>query len=182
MIQISEKFEKELCKFNEWLECSGYRIRTEDGGEGTWGLQLLNDFKEQGRNKLDHYLKELMKMYTISREDEIVEDYKLVVKEFKEFKPKGTRKAKTDSREIRPVLYNEADISKLYAEVTEMKKQMTEMMKRLEGVEGTNEKIPVVQKVDRSDQESKSEAVAPEMSDLFGEIDLGDISDIDFDD
>jgi len=188
MIQVSEKFEKELYKFNEWLECSGYRIRTEDGSEETWGLQLLNDFKEQGRNKLDHYLKELMKTYTISRADENVEDYKLVVKEFKECKPKGTRKAKIQkeekpsNREIRAVSYNSADISKLCDEVAEMRKRINEMEKRLDRAE-KGEKKTIENPIKKRETDCcKGEIASSEMTDFGEDIDLGDISDIDFDD
>ena len=94
-IVVSEKFAKELIKFNGYLTSNGYVIK-QDNVEKDWGLELLESFKEQGRNKLDHYLKELMKKHTVWKDTEIVEDYKLVVKEFKEFKPK---KGKNSTKE-----------------------------------------------------------------------------------
>jgi hypothetical protein len=175
MIEVSEKFEKDLARFNEWLDESGYRIMQDERCK-MWGLELLDDFKEQGRNKLDHYLKELMKAYKIVREGEIVEDYKLVVKEFKETKPKRSKPA-SRQQTTTTTLYKDADISKLNQEIKGIKEQISGLVKHLERMENMmkseSRPDPVV---------PVKQPLSPEVSDLFGEIDLNDISDVDFSD
>jgi hypothetical protein len=168
MSQISEKFAKDLDKFNEWLETNGYVIKRGEM-EKQWGLNLLENFKEQGRNKLEHYVKELMKQYTISREDDEVEDYKLLVKEFKEYKPKKGRnsKPKQEQKEAQD------EIAKLAQKVAMLEMKLSDIM----------EMLPKPVKEDKKDKiiEKKVKIISEEQqTSSLGEIDLDDISDIDF--
>ncbi len=96
--ELSEKFTKDLNKFFKWAE-SVYEIKdsNEVEIERDWNMKLLKNFEEPGRNKLDAYVKELMKKYKIYKDSELIDDYKVIVKEFKN-KPKRKR-VETDSSE-----------------------------------------------------------------------------------
>lgn len=94
----SEKFAKEMEKFFSWVQDQGYTIQAaKTGAEKKWKLDLLKSFEEPGRNKLEGFLREVMKTYVIRNGDEEVDDYKLMVKEFKDTKPKRKRTESTAS-------------------------------------------------------------------------------------
>lgn len=88
--EVTEKFAKELNKFFSWAKDDGYVI-SKSGDNVEWSLKLLKGFEEPGRNKLDAYIKGLMKKYVISKDDEDLDDYKVILKDFKENKPKRKR-------------------------------------------------------------------------------------------
>ena len=95
---FSEKFAKEMEKFFSWAQEQGYVIQSaKTGTEKKWKLDLLKSFEEPGRNKLEAFLRELMKTYVIRKDDEDVDDYKVMVKEFKDTKPKRKRTESTSS-------------------------------------------------------------------------------------
>ena len=86
---MSTKFEKELSKFIAWVENTEYKISdVVDNTPLKWNEVSLSNFEEPGRNKLETYIKELMKCYFISKDDEELNDIKLMTKEFREYKPK----------------------------------------------------------------------------------------------
>lgn len=88
--ELTEKFAKELNKFFGWAKDTGYVI-TKSGNSVDWSLKLLSGFEEPGRNKMDAYIKGLMKKYVISKDDEDIDDYKVILKDFKDNKPKRKR-------------------------------------------------------------------------------------------
>lgn len=93
-IVLTDKFAKEVEKFFVWASV-GYSVQDISGDTKVWSLSLLKSFDEPARNKLETFIKELMKKYTISMGDEIVEDFKLFAKAYKEApKVKKETKAK----------------------------------------------------------------------------------------
>lgn len=83
-IVLTEKFEKELKKCLNWLTETGYLLKDiVDGSIVEWNSNLLNQFVEPGRNKLESYIKEVVKNFIIEFEGEIVDDHKMIVKNFK---------------------------------------------------------------------------------------------------
>ena len=92
--EYSGKFMKELGKFFEWANEASYVIMcAKDNTERQWNMELMKNFEEPGRNKLEAYIKELQKTYVIwsKRTQEEVEDYKLFAKEFKDIPTKRKR-------------------------------------------------------------------------------------------
>jgi len=95
---FSEKFAKETEKFFSWADEQGYVIQlAKTGTEKKWKLELLKSFEEPGRNKLEAFLREVMKTYVIRKDEEDIDDYKVMVKEFKDTKPKRKRTESTMS-------------------------------------------------------------------------------------
>lgn len=90
-VSYTDKFAKELTKFFMWMNENSYIVKNEESEKLELNEMLLPDFEEPGRNKLDSYIRELMKTYKIEKEDEVMDDYKLIAKEFKENKPKTVR-------------------------------------------------------------------------------------------
>lgn len=89
--ELTEKFAKELNKFFGWARDTGYKVLKGEK-EMEWSLKLLKDFEEPGRNKMDAYIKALLKKYTINdNSSEEVDDYKVMLKDFKDNKPKRKR-------------------------------------------------------------------------------------------
>jgi hypothetical protein len=86
-IVLTEKFNKEMEKFFEWASKNNYIIRDIDDEECEWSIELLSEFKEPSRNKLEMYIKSLFDKYTIMTDNNEINDAKLLSKEFKEFKP-----------------------------------------------------------------------------------------------
>jgi hypothetical protein len=92
--EYSGKFMKELGKFFEWANEASYVIMcAKDNTERQWNMELMKNFEEPGRNKLEAYIKELQKTYVIwsKKTQEEVEDYKLFAKEFKDIPTKRKR-------------------------------------------------------------------------------------------
>jgi len=91
-LNLTAKFEKELTKFIAWVEMTDYKISDiVDGTELEWNSISLDNFEEPGRNKLETYIKQLMKVYFVSRDGNEINDIKLMTKEFREYKPKRSR-------------------------------------------------------------------------------------------
>jgi hypothetical protein len=69
-----------------------------------WNEDLLQDFREPGRNKLEVLLKELTKKYFLvkvesdSQQENEIDDLKAMIKNFKENKPKNIKKRKIVSK------------------------------------------------------------------------------------
>lgn len=97
---ISDKFAKELQKFFLWANENHYVITNASDGEvQQWNEQLLQQFYEPARNKLETYIKELLKTYSIAQtidgNVEEVDDHKILAKDFKQNKRKTKRKRTT---------------------------------------------------------------------------------------
>lgn len=116
--ELTDKFAKELNKFFVWAKDAGYEIMKGDGSV-EWSLKLIKGFEEPGRNKLDAYIKVLLKKYTISKDNEDIDDYKVILKDFKDNKPKRKRKRADTSTEgesasTTVVVDNNLDTSEIY--------------------------------------------------------------------
>lgn len=99
VVVLTEKFEKELVKCFKWLNESGYVVKdVVDGAEVGWQMSLLVQFIEPGRNKLECYIKEIIKNYIIEFGGKTIDDYKLIVKEFKESKASKISNKKSDDK------------------------------------------------------------------------------------
>jgi len=103
-LNLTAKFEKELTKFIAWVEMTDYKISDiVDGTELEWNSISLDNFEEPGRNKLETYIKQLMKVYFVSRDGNEINDIKLMTKEFREYKPKRSRSDKESESEAKVV-------------------------------------------------------------------------------
>jgi hypothetical protein len=109
--EMSQKFVKELNKFFDWAKEAKYVIMSaKDNKERNWDMDLMKNFEEPGRNKLEGYIRELQKTYVIwsSKEsnqggvvlNDEVDDYKLLAKEYKDARESEQSKRKrTESTE-----------------------------------------------------------------------------------
>jgi|LakMenE18May11ns_1017448.scaffolds.fasta_scaffold9958087_2 hypothetical protein len=114
---LSSKFEKELVKFIAWVKTTDYKVSDiVDGSELEWKNVNLENFEEPGRNKLETYIKELMKVYFVSRGGEEINDIKLMTKEFREYKPKrsivDTESEGTSEKKKKSIEKNERPIKR----------------------------------------------------------------------
>jgi hypothetical protein len=92
-IILSEKFEKELVKFIAWLPTTDYKIRDiVDNDELEWKDSILTNFEEPGRNKLESYIREMSKIYFITKGDQEVNDVKFMANDFRTAKVKNIKK------------------------------------------------------------------------------------------
>ncbi len=127
-MNLSTKFEKELCKFIAWVEKTDYKVSDiVDGSEIEWENANIVNFEEPGRNKLETYIKELMKVYFVSKRGEEINDIKLMTKEFREYKPKRSidieseKKKKTVTKNEKTVTKNEKTVTKNEKTVKKLK-------------------------------------------------------------
>jgi hypothetical protein len=88
-MNLSDKFSTMMEKFFIWTEENEYVLTDMvNGSKVEWNMNLLFEFKEPGRNKIETFIKKLNKEYILMKESEKVLDIKLMVKNFKENKPK----------------------------------------------------------------------------------------------
>lgn len=115
--EMSQKFMKELNKFFEWAKEAKYVIMSaKDNKERNWDMDLMKNFEEPGRNKLEGYIRELQKTYVIwsSKEgsqggmvlNDEVDDYKLLAKEYKDTCSKRKRTESTETEMSNTVVPN----------------------------------------------------------------------------
>jgi hypothetical protein len=115
--KYSEKFVKEMEKFFAWSNEQGYTIFVaKTNKQVEWKMNLLTSFEEPGRNKLEGYLRDLMKTYVIRKDSDEQDDYKVLAKEFKENKPKRKRSdsATTSATEDVVLVDKNLDTSETY--------------------------------------------------------------------
>lgn len=98
-LNLSVKFAKELSKFFTWANEHNYYLRNNDTII-QWSEDILPEFVEPSRNKIDTYIKEIMEKYEVFDKNDlkIEKTYsKLFTKEFKENKPttKASKTSKT---------------------------------------------------------------------------------------
>lgn len=81
---FTEKFQKELCKFINWAD-EKYIIFDKENNKISWSKIDDINYEEPPRNKLDMYIKELMKNYKIKtfQEENTIENYKTIIINFK---------------------------------------------------------------------------------------------------
>jgi len=96
-VSFSASFNKELTKFFAWAVGQAIIIRDAvTGHEANWNMNLLKSFEEPARNKLDVYIRELLKVYSIIQEGTEVDDAKTLAKEFKESSKKDKESSKVN--------------------------------------------------------------------------------------
>jgi hypothetical protein len=97
---VSDKFQKELTKFFAWAQQCGISIRDANTSMMMkWDMNLLKSFEEPARNKLEIYIRDLLKLYVIMQNGEEVEDYKTLAKEYKNGNKEKKESDKTESSE-----------------------------------------------------------------------------------
>ena len=175
---LSDKFKKELEKFFEWVSVSGYVISDYDEVECEWSDELLSEFEEPSRNKLEMYIKGLFYKYVIIQGSEEITDAKLLTKEFKEA-PKVT-KAKKEKVEVKKAKKEKVEVKKAKKEKVEEEEKPKKAKK--EKVEELERQVEVV--VDPKLDTSKTyymdtiDYTTDELKSVFGEpMKTGDESD-----
>jgi predicted transcriptional regulator len=92
-VGLSAKFEKELSHFITWMPSTEYNLSdVVDGSKVNWNDVVLSSFKEPARNKLESFIKELMKVYFLNKNGNEITDVKLIAKEFRETPKKEIKK------------------------------------------------------------------------------------------
>jgi hypothetical protein len=92
-VGLSAKFEKELSHFITWMPSTEYNLSdVVDGSKVNWNDVVLSSFQEPGRNKLESFIKELMKVYFLNKNGNEITDVKLIAKEFRETPKKEIKK------------------------------------------------------------------------------------------
>lgn len=100
--KYSDKFVKDLEKLIVWMGQNDWTLTDVVTGDSIEWNESLIDFEEPGRNKLESYVKELSKYYTLAKNGEEIDDIKTMIKEFRENKPKRINKQKeTNKNEIK---------------------------------------------------------------------------------
>lgn len=88
---FSETFVNDLEKFKIWLDENEYYLNDIVTGEKVILEINMISFNEPSRNKLECYVKELVKYYSLIKEDEEVDDIKSMIKNFRQNKPKKVK-------------------------------------------------------------------------------------------
>lgn len=91
---LSEKFAVTIQKLLIWLKDNDYELKDSDNCNIKWSMDLLNDFNEPGRNKIETFIKKIGKEYLLTKDSNKVLDVKMLVNNFKQNKPKIQRKKK----------------------------------------------------------------------------------------
>ena len=140
-LNLSTKFEKELSKFIAWVEKTDYKVGDiVDGSKIEWKNANIGNFEEPGRNKLETYIKELMKVYFVSKSGEEINDIKLMTKEFREYKPKRSIDTESEGEKKKKTTKNEKTITKPKKNIEDVKtitkneKTITKPKKNIEDV------------------------------------------------
>jgi hypothetical protein len=112
-LKFSERFANDLEKFVVWMSSNNCIIADVVTGEPIEWNENLIEFEEPGRNKLECYVKELMKNYSVVVNNEEVDDIKTMIRNFRENKPKKINNKKENKKtEIKQITKTEDDISK----------------------------------------------------------------------
>ena len=126
-LNLSTKFEKELSKFIAWVEKTDYKVGDiVDGSKIEWKNANIGNFEEPGRNKLETYIKELMKVYFVSKSGEEINDIKLMTKEFREYKPKRSIDTESEGEKKKKTTKNEKTITKPKKNIEDVKVVVSE--------------------------------------------------------
>lgn len=112
---FTEKFEKELTKFINWA-IENYTVLDDNNNVINWKSIIVSEYKEPPRNKLEMYIKEIMKNYVIKSKqtDNKIENYKTIIINFKNEKKikKGLKNKKIDNKNNKiPILDKSIDTS-----------------------------------------------------------------------
>ena len=132
-VTLSTKFEKELAKFIAWVETTDYKVSDiVDGSEFEWKNVNLENFEEPGRNKLETYIKELMKVYFVSKGGEEINDIKLMTKEFRKYKPKRSRSESEGEKQSKTLEKKQKTVEKKQKTLEKKQKTVKKSTKTLE--------------------------------------------------
>lgn len=137
--KMTDKFVKELEKFMKWAEENEYRIRNKNGEDKAWNMELLTAFVEPARNKLETYIKELIKEFVIEKDNDEIEDAKLFAKEFKECKPKRKRQSQSETETTESETKEKTSNSKDKKEIKETKVKRVAKKSKKENTQEKNE-------------------------------------------
>lgn len=105
---ISDKFAKDLSKFFIWAKENDYVVKRGDTII-EWSQDMLPEFTEPSRNKIDAYVKEIFQLYKLYDKTniQVEETYiKIITKEFKDNKPLLKKSKKSDVNEIADEIQN----------------------------------------------------------------------------
>lgn len=91
MSVISEKFSKEYQRFVDWFPLTEYKLFDKNGNQVELKKVDISGYEEPSRNKLETYIKYVMKNFLLSKDGEEITDIKLLAKQFREHKPKRSR-------------------------------------------------------------------------------------------
>jgi hypothetical protein len=99
--KFSKAFGNDLEKFRIWLHENEYYLNDiVTGEEIKLEINLIN-FEEPSRNKLECYVKELVKYYSLVKDNEEIDDIKSMIKDFRQNKPKKTIKKIKKQNEVK---------------------------------------------------------------------------------
>ena len=106
MEKLTVKFAKDVENFFVWSVENNYIIKDIDDEQVDWSIELLKtiNFNESSRNKLEGLIKAIMNTYSIYRKNLVIDDAKLMSKDFKEAPiekspRKNAKKEKVESSE-----------------------------------------------------------------------------------
>lgn len=112
-MSFTVKFAKELELFFQWTILNGYIICGDDKEQRLWDFKLIKDFEEPGRNKLEFYLKTLLKNECmIYFKGDKINDAKLLVKEFKSVPIEKSSKSSKSIKKGKEIMKEEKEIMK----------------------------------------------------------------------
>lgn len=123
-LKFSERFANDLEKFVVWMSSNNCIIADVVTGEPIEWNENLVEFEEPGRNKLECYVKELMKNYSLMVNNEEVDDIKTMIRNFRENKPKKNNNKKENTKsEIKQIKKIESVITE-----EEIKKEIKQIV------------------------------------------------------
>ena len=104
-LNLSDKFSNDLNKFFIWANENNYVVKKDDEIID-WSQNILSDFIEPSRNKINAYVKDLFQFYKLYDKNnlQIEETYiKIIIKEFKENKPTLKKSKKNETNETNEI-------------------------------------------------------------------------------
>jgi len=108
ILNLSDKFANDLNKFFIWADENNYVVKKDDEVVN-WSQNMLPDFIEPSRNKINAYVKELFQFYKLYDKNNLpIEEtfIKIIIKEFKENKPTLKKSKKNEIDEITDDIQN----------------------------------------------------------------------------
>ena len=108
ILNLSDKFVNDLNKFFIWADENNYVVKKDDEVVN-WSQNMLPDFIEPSRNKINAYVKELFQFYKLYDKNNLpIEEtfIKIIIKEFKENKPTLKKSKKNEIDEITDDIQN----------------------------------------------------------------------------
>ena len=104
-LNLSDKFSNDLNRFFIWANENNYVVKKDDEIID-WSQNILPDFIEPSRNKINAYVKDLFQFYKLYDKNnlQIEETFiKIIIKEFKENKPTLKKSKKNETNETNEI-------------------------------------------------------------------------------